>query len=159
MLRALGFLFLVVIVAAGIAGGIWNHQDRQARQFVTRAIPATLESWDHEAMQRRSIRELRTEENAAGMRQMMQMFAQHLGPLESSEPLQGRVEYGQLDPSLPRGLFAKYTAEAKFRGGEATLQFMVIKQDAAWRIAGFRVDSPVLFEAMRKANPAKQGGN
>jgi hypothetical protein len=150
MLRVLGFLFLVVIVIAGIGGGIWYHQDRQAREFVTRTIPAVFERWDHEAMQRRSIRELRTEENATAMRQMMQMFAQHLGPLESSEPLDGRVEYGQVNPALPRSLYARYTAAAQFKAGKATMQILVIKQDAAWRIAGFWVDSPVLFDLMGK---------
>ncbi len=158
MLRVLGFLFLVVIVIAGIGGGIWYHQDRQARGFVTRTIPAVFERWDHEAMQRRSIRELRTDEYSAGMQQMMQMFGQHFGPIESSKPLEGKVEYGQLAPELPRGLYARYTTTAKFKGGEATLRFDLVKQDAVWRIAGFRVDSPVLFDAMLKMNPAKQGG-
>ena len=150
MLRALGFLFLVLIVAAGVAVGILYHQDRQAREFATRAIPVVFEHYDHEAMMRRTIRELRNEDYTEGSRQMMQVFRQYLGPLESSGPLEGWIEYGRVDPSLPRSFFAKYTAQAKFKGGKGTLLLVVVKQDGAWRIGGFRVESPVLLDAMRK---------
>jgi hypothetical protein len=159
MLRVLGFLFLVLIVAAGIAGGIWYHQDRQAREFATRAIPVVFERWDHEGLMRRSIRELRNKDYAEGSRQMMQMFSQYLGPFESSEPLEGKVEYGQLDPSLPRSFFASYTSRAKYKAGKATLLLVVVKQDGGWRIGGFRVESPALLDAMRNMNPPRQGGN
>ena len=139
MLRALGFLFIFVIVAAGMAVGILYYQDRQAREFATRAIPVVFERYDHEGMMRRTIRELRNEDYAEGSRQMMQWFIRDLGPLESSEQLKGRVEYGQVDPSSPRSFFARYTAQAKFKKGNAHLLLVLVKQDGAWRIGGFQV--------------------
>jgi hypothetical protein len=41
MLRALGLLFIALVVGAGIAAGLWYHQDRQARQFVENANSRT----------------------------------------------------------------------------------------------------------------------
>jgi hypothetical protein len=155
MLRILGLLFVAILVVAGMGFGYWVHQDRQARAFVVATIPVVYKSWNAEAMVQRSIIELRTPAFEGQVRDMLQNFGTHLGPLESADDPEGSLQYGQLKPGLPSGLFGKYSSKATFTGGEGELEFTVIKEEGVWRIARFSVSSPKLLEAVQRQQAMK----
>lgn len=155
MLRILGLLFVVTLVAALMGFGYWTHQDRQARAFVEATIPVVYKNWNAEALAQRSISELRTPAYEGQVRDMFQNFGSHLGALESSGDLGGTMQYGQLKSSWPAGLYGKYSASAKFKGGEGQLEFTVVKEEGVWRIARFSVSSPKLLEAMQEQQTLK----
>jgi hypothetical protein len=158
MLRTLGLLFIAIIVAAVVGFGFWLHLDRQAREFVIAVTPIIYKTWNADALTHRSIGMLQTPDYEAQVSDMFQMFSPHLGPLESAQAPDGTLRYGRADPKLSRGLYGKYTSQVKFREAEATLEFSVIKEQGAWRIAGFRISSPAVLEAMKKQPPAQMAG-
>jgi hypothetical protein len=150
MLRILGFLFLVVIVAAGIAGGIWYHQDRQAREFVENANSRIYADWNTDTLFRNMASVSRSPDRDAWAREFFPMMSEALGPLESSETPEGTLRYGRPAPDMPRGFFGTYISSAKFRNGNAELEFVVIKENGTWRIAAYQVSSPAILDAMSK---------
>ncbi len=155
MLRTLGLLFLALIAAAGAALGFWYHQDQQARQFVTAVTPLIYEDWNVEALTHRSASVLQTPDYAAEVGDMFGIFSPHLGPLQSATAPEGALRFGRAEPAMPRALYGQYTSTAKFRDGEAQLEFTVVKEQGAWRIAGFRVSSQALLELMKKQPPPR----
>src|SRR5262245_21592965 len=155
MLRILGLLFIAILVVAGMGFGYWVHQDRQARAFVVATIPVVYKGWSAEAMAQRSIDALQTEAYEGEVRDMMQNFGSYLGPLESAEAPEGDLHYGRAQPGLPDGLYGRYSARAKFKGGEGDLEFIVIKEEGLWRIARFSVSSPELIAALQKMQASK----
>ena len=96
MLRILGFLFLVVIVAAGIAGGVWYHQDRQARQFVENANSRVYADWNTDTLFRNMASVSRSPDRDAWAREFFPMMSEALGPIESSETPEGTLISGQV---------------------------------------------------------------
>ena len=158
MLRILGLIFLALVAAAGITLGIWIYQDRQARDFIIATTPTIYTDWNAEALTHRSAGPLRTPDFEAKVEELFRTFGPHLGPLESAEPPEGWLNYGRADASLPSGLYGKYKSHARFRKGEAELEFVVIREQGAWRIASFRIESPAVLEAMKKQPAAKNAG-
>ena len=158
MLRILGFLFLVVIVAAGIAGGIWYHQDRQARQFVENANSRIYGTWNTDTLFRNMAGVSRSPDRDAWAREFFPMMSDALGPLESAETPAGTLRYGRPAPDMPRSFFGTYTSSAKFRNGDAELEFVVIKENGAWRIAAYQVSSPAIMDAMSKKALGRSSG-
>lgn len=155
MLRILGLLFLALLAVAGAGFGFWVHQNGQAREFVSATIPVIYTDWNADALTHRSASVLQTPDFGAQVRDTFQLFAPHLGPLESSETPEGTLRYGRPAPNVPSGLFGTFTARAKFRDGEATLDFVVVKEQGAWRIGSFGVSSPAILEAMQKQSASK----
>jgi hypothetical protein len=155
MLRTLGLLFLALIAAAGVALGFWYHQDRQARKFVTAVTPLIYKDWNVEALTHRSVSDLRTPDYATMVGDMFGSFSPYLGPLQSATPPEGALRFGRAEPGMPRGLYGQYTSIGKFRDDEARLEFIVIKEQGAWRIARFSVSSKALLELMKKQPPAR----
>jgi len=155
MLRTLGILFLALIAAAGVGLGFWYHQDQQARQFVTTVTPLIYKTWNVEALTHRSASVLLTPGYEAQVRDLFETISPHLGPLDSATAPEGTLRFGRADRELPRGLYGKYTSTAKFRDAGATLEFLVIKEQGAWRIASFQVGSPAILQSLGKQKPAK----
>jgi len=158
MLRALGLLFITLVVGAGIAGGIWYHQDRQARQFVESANSRIYSAWNTDALISRMANVSRSPEKEAWAREFFPIMSEALGPLESCDTPEGTVRYGRPAPNMDRALFGKYTCHAKFRKDEADLELMVIKEDGAWRIAAFTVRSPAILDVASKKTVTKGNG-
>ncbi len=144
MLRALGVLFLVLLLAAGLAFGFVKYQDYQAREYVSLAIPAIFKSWDERALDDRTIRELQTPEFKRESGAMLEHFGEILGRLESAEAPEGTFGFGQ------HTLIGIYEAKAKFEHGDCTIEMRVVRQDHAWRIGYWRVNSDALRHAMPK---------
>ena len=145
MLRTLGLLFLALIVVAGIGFGAWMYQDRQARDFVVATTPIIYSTWNVEALTNRSADVLQTPDFEAKARDMFELFSPELGRLVSSEPPTGWLRYGRANAQSSSGLYGKYRSTAKFQKGEAELEFVVIREQGAWRIAGFSVSSPAVL--------------
>ena len=154
MLRILGLLFLLLIVAAVAGGGFWLHQDSQARKFVVDVSPIIFKDWNAGALTHRSAAVMQTQDYEAQVQDMFRTISPPLGPLVSVDPPQGTLSYGSADPKLPRGLYGKYQLNAKFQKADGNIEFLVIKEDGAWRIAGFRVGSPAVLEALTKKRAA-----
>ena len=158
MLRALGLLFITLIVAGGIAGGVWYHQDRQARQFVENANSRIYATWNTDTLFRNMASVSRSPDRDAWAREFFPMMSEALGPLESSGTPEGTLRYGRPAPEMSRGFVGTYTSNAKFRNGDAELELVVIKENGAWRIAAYQVSSPAIVEAMSKKALDKRSG-
>ena len=158
MLRALGLLFIAIVVGAGIAAGLWYHQDRQARQYVDNANSRIYSDWNTDALFGRMANVSSSPEKEAWAREFFPMMSEALGPLESCGTPEGTLRYGRPAPKMPRTLFGTYTCHAKFRKAEADLELMVIKEDGAWRIAAFQVSSPAILDVASKKSVAKGNG-
>jgi hypothetical protein len=156
MLRILGLLFLLLVVAAIAGGGFWLHQDGQARKFVVNISPVIFKEWNAGALAHRSAAVMQTPDYEAQVQDIFRTISPHLGPLVSVDAPEGTVRYGRADPKLPRGLYGKFHLNAKFQKADGGIEFVVIKEDGAWRIAGFQVGSPAVLEALSKkaARPA-----
>lgn len=158
MLRTLGLLFLALITVAAGGFAFLHYQDRQARDFVVAVTPIVYKDWNADAMINRFTRVQRTPEFEAQVKDMFRMFEPHLGPLVSAEPPEGKMRYGQPHEDLPSMLYGKYRSQAKFRDAEAELDFTVLKEQGAWRIAEFKVSSEAMFAALKQKGPAKASG-
>lgn len=156
MMRFLGYLFLLLVVAAAALLGARYYLDRQATAFVTQAVQPIYGSWNFDALKRRESRRIQTADFERGGREMFRMFGRALGPLQSAAAPTGGVEFGWKSDAEIRGVYASYSVPAKFEHGEARLQFVVVKEDGVWRIIGFRVDSPAALDAVSEAI-GKQG--
>jgi hypothetical protein len=156
MLRILGLLFLLLLVAAVAGGGFWLHQDGQARKFVVNVSPIIFRDWNDGALTHRSAAVMQTPDYEAQVQDIFRTISPHLGPLVSVDTPQGTVRYGRADPKLSRGLYGKYRLNAKFQKADGGIEFVVIKEVGAWRIAGFQVGSPAVLDALSKkaASPA-----
>lgn len=150
MLRTVGILLVALVAAAAMAFGFWIHQAHQAREYVSRAIPAIFTRWDDQALADRTVRELRTTEFERESHDMLYRFADILGPLQSIEAVEGSLQFGKPDPSTPRMLFGVYAARAKFARGEGSIELLVAKQDQTWRIGRFVVKSPALLPMLQE---------
>lgn len=159
MLRVLGLLFLLLVAAAVAGGAFWLHQERQAREFVVAVTPIIYKDWNAAAVTNRSASLLRTPDYEAQVSDLFRTISPALGALEQAEVTDGSLHFGRADPKLGRGLYGKYTLHAKFRDGEANLDFSVIKEQGAWRIAAFGVDSPAILAAMAKKPVARTHGD
>ncbi len=158
MLRALGLLFISLLVAGGVAGGVWYHQDRQARQFVENANSRIYATWNTDTLFRNMASVSRSPDRDAWAREFFPMMSEALGPLKSSETPEGTLRYGRPGPDMPRGFFGTYTSSAKFQNGDAELEFVVIKENGAWRIAAYQVSSPAILDAMSKKALGRSSG-
>jgi len=158
MLRALGLLFIAIVVGAGIAAGLWYHQDRQARQFVENANSRIYAEWSADALLSRMAGDSRSPDRDAWTREVFPLMSEALGPLVSADAPDGTLRYGRPIPGVERSLFGKYRSHAKFRNDAAELEFVVIKENGAWRIAAYEVSSPAILEAMSKKSFAKGQG-
>ncbi len=154
MLRILGLLFLLLIVTAVAGGGFWLHQDGQARKFVVQVAPVIFKDWNAGALTHRSASVMQTPDYEAQVQDIFRTISPHLGPLVSVDTPQGTLRYGRAEPRLPRGLHGKYHLSAKFQKADGEIEFEVVKEDGAWRVAGFVVDSPAVLEAMAKKQAA-----
>ena len=158
MLRALGLLFITLLVAGGVAGGVWYHQDRQARQFVENANTRIYAAWNTDTLLRNMASFSRSPDRDAWAREFFPMMSEALGPLGSSETPEGTLRYGRPGPDMPRSFFGTYTSSAKFRNGDADLEFVVIKENGTWRIAAYQVTSPAILDAMSKKALGRSSG-
>src|SRR6186713_92556 len=93
MLRALGLLFVAILLVAAMGFGYWIHQDRQARAFVAASIPVIYTDWSAEAVIRRAALPLKTPEFEAQAREVFLMFGSQLGPMQSWEAPHGSLRY------------------------------------------------------------------
>jgi hypothetical protein len=90
--------------------------------------------------------------NAEGP-QMLQWGKDALGPLEDAGKPEGSVALRWGEYARPIGLVGQYEFSARFRNGEAKLEFGVIWEDGKWRISRYRFDSPLLYEPARAHLP------
>ena len=157
MMRFLGYLFaLLLIVAAALFGGRY-YLDRQARTYVSQAVRPIYSNWNFAAMKSRASPRIRdvVDFEASG-RRLFDAFGGVLGPLQTADAPEGGPEFGWKSDAEIRGLFARYTVNARFERGEARLRFVVAKESGTWQIIGFRIEGPASLDSAVAAF-AKQG--
>jgi uncharacterized protein DUF4019 len=148
MMRFLGYLFvLLLIVAAALFGGRY-YVDRQARTYVAQAVKPIYSNWNFAAMKSRASPRIRdVADFEASGRRLFDAFGGVLGPLQSADAPEGSPEFGWKSDAEVRGLFARYTVNARFERGEARLRFVVAKEGGIWQIIGFRIEGPASLES------------
>jgi hypothetical protein len=151
MIRLLGYLFLVMLIAAAALAGGYYHLDRQASAYVAKSVRPIYSDWSLEALKQRESVLVHKTDFERGARELFLMFGGALGPLRSAESPRGGPEFGWQSDAEIRGVFARYSVKAKFERGEAQLHFFVVKEDGTWRIAGLRIESEKLFDLAGKS--------
>lgn len=152
MIRFLGYLFLLLLIAALVLAGGYYYLDRQASAYVARSVRPIYTDWNFEAMKLRESELVRNSEFERGGRELFRIFSGALGSLKTAGPPRGGPGFGWTPDADITGIYARYSVQAMFERGEAQLHFVVVKEEGTWRIAGFRVDSPVLLDKVRKSS-------
>jgi hypothetical protein len=152
--RIIGVVVLVLLLTAGAVWGAGYLYEKRARDFSVKVTRTIFEDWDYEVLRQNEMAELRQSQraNAQGP-QLLQMGKDRLGPLEDAGKPEGSVALRWGEHARPMGLVGQYEFNARFRNGEAKLEFGVIWEDGRWRISRYRFDSPLLYEAVRAHLP------
>jgi hypothetical protein len=150
LLRILGLIFLTLVVGAAIAAAYGIRQDHGARKYVSSSVERIYQDWDFAELTDRASAQLRREPGfETGGKQMFQMMSGVFGPLVTAGEPRGSAGVGWGKGSKAQGTYGEYHVPAKFKAGEADLTLLVVKEQGAWRIRGFNVESPLLFDAIK----------
>src|SRR5688572_8140924 len=112
MIRLLGYLFLVVLIAAAALAGGYYHLDRQASAYVARSVRPIYSDWNVEALKQRESVLVQNTDFERGARDLFLMFRGLLGPLRSAESPRGGPEFGWKSDAEIKGVFARYSVQA-----------------------------------------------
>ncbi len=146
LLVILGSIFLAVIVLGAIGIGFAAYRgsmlDKESKAYADSAIPAIVTGWNEQELLARASPEFK---QAVTNDQLDRLFrwVRSLGQLQKCEPSQG---HALMSATTQTGkmISARYTAEAKFQKGKATIKLGLIKHEDQWQIVNFYVDSPAL---------------
>jgi hypothetical protein len=148
LLIILGGIFLVIIVAVGIAAAIWIPRglklDRQAKAYIQDAVPKIVEHWSSQELVDRATPAL---VSAGGSRKDIdRLFAmfQKLGNLKQLDTPEGTVgsQWFSGEGTVTLGT---YTARADFENGAASIRIQLRRVGDTWKINGFRINSDVFL--------------
>ena len=137
-------LFLAVCIGGvGYLAVQGSRLDTQARLYADGALRPVVSPWNVQALTDRAAPELLASTKPEQLAALFQWF-KTLGALKDAEPCGGQTRL-DVNTSTGRTLTGQYTCRARFQGGDATIQMLLVKRSNAWRIAGFHVSSPALL--------------
>ena len=141
----------LMLCAAGLAFGyvayVGTKLDRESKAYVDEAVVDITTHWDKDAFMRRAspqlLQAIKPEELASFF-----VFYSSLGPLVAYQGSSGSSMLSTLVRAgrniAGRIVSVRYMARATFQEGDADIQVTLVKIGNAWKLQGFRVDSPVL---------------
>jgi hypothetical protein len=146
---------LVIVLAALTAGLEYlvhagRAMDREAQAYADASLQAITGHWDVNEARLRSTQRLRHSVSDDRLESLFTWFAS-LGPLVSSNGCNGQASmFKSLNgPSI---VTAQYVCIATYRDGSATVTLQLLKQNGAWMINGFNVNS----DQLSKSQPSER---
>lgn len=152
-----GFVGIKFIVAVCTLGGIsWlissriigpehlhlEHEDKAAREYLSRALPKIIGTWDFAALEERITSELQVSENWKSMPAKFKLYRKNLGPVLEYRDTAGSIEFD--DSSGSEVTIGTFSQRVDFKRGIADVATVVVKRNNTWRFARFSVRSAVL---------------
>jgi len=146
-LTALGGIFVLLLIGGLLLAGSLFHDvvdnSQSAHSFVDDAVPAITSHWNADALSARAAPELLLRNDTGSLKVLFVQFST-LGPLVT---YQGAILQGSSVASVSGAgtvSAAHFQAKAKYTHGDATIDLVLVKRDAGWRILGFHVLSSAL---------------
>lgn len=148
ILPILGVVFLGIIFLIGAAIIFWMTEgtqlDAEGLAYVNTAVPAIVENWDEKELEKRESIEAKRSVNSQQLNKLFKLFKK-LGKLKKYNGAKGGPSVN-FYTGTGKTISGKYTAQAEFEHGMATIDLYLFKRDKEWQISGFRVNSPSLLE-------------
>jgi hypothetical protein len=135
-----GVILVIAIIAAAILIPKAIRLDRDARAYMSDALPKIIDHWDSQQLVNRATPELMiAAKSPAEIERLFVMF-RHLGaPKHLDEPKGGMT--GQAFTGSGTGVFGNYTVAGSFEQGDATIDIQLKRTGDSWQINGFHIDS------------------
>ncbi len=130
-----GFIGYMVYAGSGL--------DKSSKAYVDESIPAIVTGWSPDELVKR---ESKAFQKSTSDEQLMKLFTvfRKLGALKNYEGCKGDSNVSYTSES-GKVITATYLGRATFDNGEAEIKVILIQEDGAWKIQGFRIDSPVFL--------------
>lgn len=153
VLKFLGGIFLLALaVGAGAAAEAWHKarsMERDGAYYVQTTVPQIVAHWNADEVLKRAAPEFKTPSIREGLPMIFQTFSQ-LGALKSLGKPKGRVTFADyrlsvgdenvpMPPELRKPVWARYTADAVFEGGSASVMMDLLWRNEHWEIIGFYI--------------------
>jgi len=150
VLVVLGAVFVVIIVAGGIAVFVLAQKgaglDRESKAYVDDAVVAITANWNSDELLRRATPQLRATIKLEDLKTFFDGLSA-LGHLQEYEGSKGQANV-MMTTGSGTTISANYEAKARYQKGPATFQIVLMKIDDHWMIHGFHVDSSALATAL-----------
>lgn len=153
ILKFLGGVFLVAIIGGtGAAAEGWHKarsMERDGAYYVQTTVPQIVANWNADEVLKRAAPVFKTPSIREGLPQVFQTFSQ-LGALRSLGKPKGVVTFADyrlsvgdhdmpMPPRLLKPVWARYTVDATFDAGSATVMMDLLWRDDRWQIIGFYI--------------------
>lgn len=153
ILKFLGAIFLVAILAsAAVAAEAWHKarsMERDGAYYVQTTVPLIVANWDADEVLKRAAPAFSTPAIREGLPQVFQTFSQ-LGALERMGKPKGMVTFADyhlsvgdhdvpMPPQLLKPVWARYTVDATFEAGTASVIMDLLRRNGRWEIVGFYI--------------------
>ena len=145
-----GVLFAVVLALIGSAVGYFVYNgsglDASSKAYIDENIPRIVSPWSKEELLKRSSPKLieLVNKNPDGLDQLFKKLST-LGAMTRYEGSEGQA-YFFVNYPQGKSISAKYTAQAKFEHGDASIQVQMVQTDDQWQIINFHVNSPIFLQ-------------
>lgn len=149
-LLILTLLILIPQAGWGVDFPFFSQPEKEAQTFVNKVIPEILENWEKMILIRYAHPEF-CRNSSQGSLDTLFFSYKMLGRLQSCQAAQGEIV--EVKPTAGKKyLTGRYTVEADFEKGKATILISIIKEGRQWMITSFQVNS----EAFQSLNNAPQ---
>ena len=141
MLRFLGGVFLVLLLAAAglVGGGFWL--DRQARPAAARHMELLFTQWRYDDLDFLASDSFHADAKAqAAVKELLPLLQRDLGPLRRLGEVRGTAGFAWGDTPKGQGIVGNYQAEAEFEKGKARVRLNLVRERGVWRVRGFWID-------------------
>jgi hypothetical protein len=142
-LMGFGVLAAVVAVVGALGFGLiaffGTGFDKSSKAYVDDAVPQIVSNWSADELTRRVAPEYMQLFKKADIESLFQKMSQRLGPMQKYG---GSTGDSKMNFSSGGGtVSATYVCHATFKGGDATINVVLVRSQGQWMIAGFHVES------------------
>jgi len=134
---------VVVIVGFGYLAYNGSRLDKESESYANAAVLGGTSHWNGQELLGRATPNLLRSATAAQISSMFEWFSV-LGPLTDSQDCKGSSSVVAF-VGKPISTLARYTCQAQYQQGSATISMVLVKIGDVWMLNAFHVDSPILM--------------
>ena len=102
--------------------------------------------WDFQTLKSVADQGLLADVPEEKLKSFLLLFKNKLGPIESITDSKGSSNDNFNFSKMKARITARYELKAKFKNGEGSIVFSLIKTDGKWMLLGFNINSPLLID-------------